>query len=119
MGVNISNQNLNVLAVKICENMTVVSEHLISVLSYRHRTLVRGNLRASSISTNWNAVSEPFFESYAGLNMACFISEFSAARICGLSLDKRIIHSSRSIAMKRTDRRAIGRECQWSDSKKE
>ena len=34
-----------------CENMTVVSKHLISVLSYRHWTLVRGDLRASSIST--------------------------------------------------------------------
>ena len=51
MGANISNQNLNVLAVKKCENMTVVSKHLISVLSYRHWTLVRGDLRASSIST--------------------------------------------------------------------
>ena len=51
MGVNISNQNLNVLVVKICENMTAVSEHLISVLSYRHWTLVHGDLRASSIST--------------------------------------------------------------------
>jgi hypothetical protein len=27
MGANISNQNLNVLAVKKCENMTVVSKH--------------------------------------------------------------------------------------------
>ena len=43
----------------------------------------------------------------------CFIVEFSAARICGLSLDKRIIHFkfSRSVVMKRTDRRAIGTEC--------
>ena len=44
--------------------------------------------------------------------VVCFISEFSAARICGLSLDKRIVHSSRSVVMKRTDRRAIGTECQ-------
>ena len=43
--------------------------------------------------------------------IVCFISEFSAARICGLSLDKRIVHSSRSVVMKRTDRRAIGTEC--------
>ena len=42
----------------------------------------------------------------------CFISEFSAARICGLSLDKRIIHFFRAFAMKRTDRRAVGTECQ-------
>ena len=41
----------------------------------------------------------------------CFVPEFSAARICRLSLDKRIIHSSRSVVMKRTDRRAIGTEC--------
>ena len=44
--------------------------------------------------------------------VVCFISEFSAARICGLSLDKRKVHSSRSVAMKQTDRRALGTECQ-------
>ena len=51
MGANISNQNLNVLAVKKCENMTVVSKHLISILSYRHWNLVHDDPRASSIST--------------------------------------------------------------------